>query len=131
MSRSVNGFGLSNAEQMAMIHPSFKNNPALRDYLSLANVLEFFRALLSSTSIVWISLSLSDPSTGAEWRELIATADDFKQVIQLWLDLHPAQDLNEVNASLRQLNELCNSTPRPELGGRSPNEMMGLPGKKV
>jgi hypothetical protein len=65
------------------------------------------------------------PTTEAEWRALIATTDDFNQVIQLWLDLHPAQDIDEANASLKVLNDLWNSTPRPELGGRSPNQMMG------
>ena len=71
------------------------------------------------------------PSTEAEWRELIAVTPDFKQVMQLWFDLHPAKDLDEANTSLQQLNELWNSTPRPELGGRTPNEMMGRSGKKT
>ena len=65
------------------------------------------------------------PTTEAEWRELIAASDDFKQVMQLWFELHPAQDIAEANRSLQYLNDLWNSTPRPELGGRSPNEMMG------
>lgn len=65
------------------------------------------------------------PTTEAEWRALIAAATDFKEVVQIWFDLHPAQDLAEANASLRLLNDLWNSTPRPELGGRSPNQMMG------
>jgi tetratricopeptide (TPR) repeat protein len=65
------------------------------------------------------------PTTEAEWRELIANTDDFKQVMQLWLELHPAKDLDEANASMRVLNDLWNSTPRPELGNRSPNQMMG------
>lgn len=67
------------------------------------------------------------PSTEAEWRELIATTDDYHQVMQLWLDLHPAEDIDDMNVSLQQFNELWNNTPRPELGGRSPNEMMGRP----
>jgi tetratricopeptide (TPR) repeat protein len=66
----------------------------------------------------------SKPSTEAEWRELIAGSGDFNQVMQLWFDLHPAKDIDEINASLQQFNELWNSTPRPELGGRSPNEMI-------
>jgi hypothetical protein len=32
------------------------------------------------------------------------------------------------NISLQDFNELWNSTPRPELGGRSPNQMMGRAG---
>jgi tetratricopeptide (TPR) repeat protein len=65
------------------------------------------------------------PTTEAEWRELMAATDDFKQVMKLWLELHPAKDLDEINASLQVMYELWNSTPRPELGGRSPNQMMG------
>jgi len=65
------------------------------------------------------------PATEAEWRELIAATDEFNQLVQLWLDLHPVKDIDEANASLRELNELWNSTPRQELGGRSPNQMMG------
>lgn len=74
---------------------------------------------------------LPEPSTEAEWRALIAATDDYQQLMQRWLDLHPARDLDEINASLQQLNDLWNSTPRPELGGRSPNEMMGRPAKKT
>lgn len=70
------------------------------------------------------------PSTEAEWRELITASDDFNQVMRLWIDLHPAKDIDDLNASLKQLNDLWNTTPRPELGGRSPNEMMGRGGKK-
>ncbi len=65
------------------------------------------------------------PTTEAEWREVIAATDDFDHLIKLWLELHPAKDLAEINASMRVLNDLWNSTPRPELGGRSPNQMMG------
>jgi tetratricopeptide (TPR) repeat protein len=68
------------------------------------------------------------PATEAEWRELIARTDNFNELVQLWFELHPAQDLDALNADLQQLQELWNSTPRPELGGRSPNEMMGLGG---
>lgn len=70
------------------------------------------------------------PSTEAEWRERIAASDDFNQVMRLWIDLHPAQDIDDLNASLKQFRELWNDTPRPELGGRSPNEMMGPGGNK-
>lgn len=69
------------------------------------------------------------PQTEAEWREVIAATDNFNQVVQLWFDTHPAKDIDEANASLNELRELWNSTPRPELGGRSPNEMMNRPPK--
>jgi tetratricopeptide (TPR) repeat protein len=68
------------------------------------------------------------PSTEAEWRELIAVTGSFQDLIPLWFELHPAQDLDEANQSLQNLQELWNSTPRPELGGRSPNDMLG-PGR--
>lgn len=70
------------------------------------------------------------PSTEAEWRELIAASDDFNQVMRLWIDLHPAQDIDDLNASLKQFRELWNSTPRPELGEHSPYELLGRGGKK-
>lgn len=63
------------------------------------------------------------PKTEAEWRELIAVSDDYRQLIQLWIDLHPTDDIDVLNASLQKLNDLWNSTPRPELGGLSPKEM--------
>jgi tetratricopeptide (TPR) repeat protein len=69
------------------------------------------------------------PSTEAEWRELIATTDDYHQVMQLWIDLHPAKDMSDLNTSLQEFNKLWNSTRRSELGGRSPNEMMGHAGE--
>ena len=64
------------------------------------------------------------PSTEAEWREAIAATDDINELMQLWVELHPADDLDGLNASLVEFNALWNSTPRPELGGRSPNDMM-------
>ena len=65
------------------------------------------------------------PSSEAEWREVIAATDDYNEVMQLWLDLHPANDIDDLNVSLQEFNDLWNSTPRPELGGRSPNQMLG------
>lgn len=70
------------------------------------------------------------PSTEAEWRELIAAGDDFNQVMQLWVDLHSAKGIDDLNASLKQFRELWNSTPRPELGGHSPYELLGRGGEK-
>jgi tetratricopeptide (TPR) repeat protein len=69
------------------------------------------------------------PTTEAEWRELIARTDNFNELVQLWFELHPAEDLNALNADLQHLQELWNSTPRAELGGRTPNEMMGQGGQ--
>jgi hypothetical protein len=66
-----------------------------------------------------------NPTTEAEWRELIAATDDYNKLVQIWVKLHPADNIDDLNASLRELSDLWNSTPRPELGGRSPNEMMG------
>lgn len=68
------------------------------------------------------------PGTEAEWRELIAATGSFQDLIQLWFELYPAEDLAEANRSLQKLQELWNSTPWPELGGHSPNEMLG-PGR--
>jgi tetratricopeptide (TPR) repeat protein len=65
------------------------------------------------------------PKTEAEWRELIAVTGDHNQMLQLWIELHPAKNIDDLNISLQDFNELWNSTPRPELGGRSPNQMMG------
>jgi len=66
-----------------------------------------------------------EPETEAEWRALIAATDDYNEVMQRWVDLHPAQTIEALNSSLREFNDLWNSTPRPELGGRSPNQMRG------
>ena len=65
------------------------------------------------------------PTTEAEWRELIAATGSFQDLVPLWFEQHPAKDLDEANRSLQTLQELWNSTPRPELGGRSPNDMLG------
>lgn len=63
------------------------------------------------------------PSTEAEWRKLIAETDNPNELVQLWLDIYPAKDINDANESIAKLMALWNSTPRPELGGRSPDEM--------
>ena len=68
------------------------------------------------------------PATEVEWREVIALSADYHQVQQLWLDLHPAEDVDELNAGLQEFKYLWNTTPRFELGGRSPEEMLGYTG---
>jgi len=84
---------------------------------------QFERFGVESTSKT--SKPSQNPSTEAEWRELIAKTDDYNDLVQFWIDLHPADDMDDLNAGLQELQELWNTTPRPELGGRSPNEMMG------
>lgn len=67
------------------------------------------------------------PQTEDEWRAFIAEAESPMQVLNVWFEQSPPADLDEANEVTQYLMTLWNTTPRPELGGRSPTQVSGIP----
>lgn len=63
------------------------------------------------------------PRTEEEWRAFISTASSPLEVVNLWFKLNPPSNVEEAQTETHRIMELWNTTPRPELGGLSPNEI--------
>jgi len=71
------------------------------------------------------------PQTEDEWRAFIARAASPTQVISAWFEQYPPADIDEANEVANYLMALWNTTPRPELGDRTPFQMAGMPAPPV
>ncbi len=71
------------------------------------------------------------PHTEGEWRAFIARAKSPSQVVGAWFEQYPPGDINEVNEVAEYLQALWNTTPRPELGNRTPCQMAGIPAPPI
>lgn len=71
------------------------------------------------------------PQTEDEWRAFIAEADSPTQVISAWFEQNPPADIDQANEIANYVMALWNTTPRPELGGRAPNQVAGVPAPPI
>jgi|GEM_PF-3472254 len=71
------------------------------------------------------------PRTEAEWRAFIAEAESPLQVMSAWFDQYQPTSIQEINEVAQYIQALWNTTPRPELGGRTPCQAAGVPAPAV